>query len=501
MTAKCINILLVEDDEDDYLLTTEFLGEIEDFEHEVHWAPTFQDGVDLLRDGSFDICLVDFRIGGLTGLEFVEQAKLLGGHEPIVFLTGMGDRQMDIAAMEAGAYDFLQKSELTTAILDRTIRYAISQARNRRFLMERTALLQATLDNTGAGIAAVGTNGRLVTWNDRVISFLSKLAIDAGEAFPERDDRDALTGLVVADRFPILRQACAEYVCGDGMILSINRNDIAEGGAVLVVHDITQQKLTEQAMRDAMQQAEAASRAKSAFLANMSHELRTPLNAIIGFADLIMGQAQGPIGCADYEGYVSYIQDSGRNLLNIINTTIDLARIEADDYPLDISKVGIADIVAMSIRQVEAVATEAQVTFDVSAVDEALTVNADANAVAKMLTQIMSNAVKFSQQGDAVVVRAYADKRRMVLEVEDRGIGMESAEIARALSSFSQVDEQLARKYEGAGLGLPLARALAELQGGALAINSARRQGTTVQISLPLGTASDQVSTYAKISA
>ncbi len=485
MNDTCTTILLVEDDEDDFLLASEFLSEIEDFEHRVEWATTFDAGVVALRQHTFDICLVDFRIGGLTGIEFVEQVKEIANHVPVVFLTGMGDRQMDIAAMEAGAYDFLQKSELTAATLDRTIRYAINQARGRRFLMERTALLQATLDNTGAGIAAIDASGRLVTWNDRFVEVLDRLVREAGSVVPEQSADTHLGDVIIDESFPQLRESCDEYACRDGMIYSIGRNDIGEGGAVIVCHDITQQKQTERALRDAKQHAEAANRAKSALIANMSHELRTPLNAIIGFADLIVGQAQGPIGCADYEGYVGFIRDSGNNLLSIINATIDLARIEANEYTLDVDGFAVSEALATSAREMEQESVEAEIAIDVVLDDDSLSISSDAAAVTKIVTQILSNAIKFSQAGSSVLVRAAGTANGAAIEVSDKGIGMEAAEVDRALVPFAQVDQQFARNYEGAGLGLPLARSLVHLLDGDLSVRSAKGQGTTVRVELP----------------
>ncbi len=482
MSVEPVKILLVEDDEDDYLLTTDLLADIEQFKYDLTWAPKFEDGVARLREGVYDICLVDFRIGGRTGLDFVQEARELGCRAPVVFLTGMGDREMDIAAMEAGASDFLQKSELTSATLDRAIRYSINQARDRKFLEERTVLLQATLDNTGAGIGAIDQDGCLVTWNDRFVSVLEKLAADRAEGSglpPE------LSGFRLCERFPMLQSSCEELECVDGTILSINRNNIAEGGAVIVCHDTTQQKQTEHALRHAKQHAEEANRAKSAFFANISHELRTPLNAIIGFADLIVGQSQGPIGCPDYEGYVGFIRESGTSLLGLINKTIDLARIEAADYPLERGEINVADSLGAALRLVEAVANERKVRVTADLAVPELAAFGDETAVSKIFSELLSNAVKFSEEGGSVIVSGAYDGAMTVLRVTDRGIGMEQAEIDRALSPFAQVDQKLARQYEGAGLGLPLAKALVEIHNGSLSIDSQRHAGTTITVVLP----------------
>ncbi|MGI9415554.1 MAG: ATP-binding protein [Hyphomicrobiales bacterium] len=485
MDQSPIHILLVEDDEDDYLLTVDMLEDIEDFEHHVVWAPSFEAGIEKLTAGPVDICLVDYRIGGRTGLEFVAEAKEFGHHMPIVLLTGMGDRRTDLAAMKAGASDFLQKTDLTPAVLDRTIRYSINQAESRRVLHEKTALLQVTLDNTGAGIGAIDRSGKLVTWNDKFVEILSELSAGTGDTAGGTETGE----LDFAERrldewLPLFQRSWDEFECRDGKILSIHRNEIPEGGAVVVCHDITQHKLAEQALRDAMHQAEMASSAKSAFLANISHELRTPLNAIIGFAELMAGQVNGPVGCTEYEGYIAFIKESGDALLRIINATLDLARIEAKEYPLDVTEVAVLDVFNAALRQVEREALEKAVTFDVEVEPDGMLLNADEGALVKVFAQLLSNAVKFSEDGSTVSVRARRANGAIRLEVTDQGIGMNEQEIDRAVSSFSQVDQQLARKYEGVGLGLPLARALVELHSGRLRIKSAPNHGTTVSVIL-----------------
>lgn len=485
MSHSPVHILLVEDDEDDCLLTQDMLGEIGDLEHNLSWANSFDAGIDMLTSSQVDICLVDFRIGGRTGLDFVEEATALGQSAPIVFLTGMGDRQTDMAALQAGAYDFLHKADLTPAILDRTIRYSISQAEGRRVLWEKTMLLQATLDNTNAGIAAVDADGALVSWNDKFVELLMKLSMpDHSEVASAAEALELRAGPLV-EWMPMFARSWEEFEVSSEQILSISRNDTPDGGAVIVCHDITQHKLAERALRDAMLQAESASAAKSAFLANISHELRTPLNAIIGFAELMVGQAQGPVGCAEYESYVSFIKDSGDSLLKVINSTLDLARIEGNEYPLDLHCVLIKDVVSASLGRMGAIVAEKGIRFDVRMENEQLCCRGDENALAKVLDQILCNAVKFSEANGVVVVLARQAADRVVLEVTDHGIGMSAEDIERATVSFSQADQKLARKYEGVGLGLPLARALIDLQNGSMAIRSVPDEGTTIEITLP----------------
>lgn len=478
-------ILLVEDDEDDYLLTVDLIGEIEDVDYNVTWASSFERGVEQLTSGVVDICLVDYRIGGKTGLEFVQQANLLGQTAPIVFLTGMGDRKADMAAMQAGAYDFLQKSELTSAILDRAIRYSISQAESRRVLLEKTMLLQATLDNTGAAIAAIDPAGRMVTWNDRFLELYMKFSTPKNRELRTPCLPGDLSNIVLDETVPVFYCSNDALECDDGHILSVRRNETPDGGAVIVCHDITHHKQAERAMREAMVEAETASAAKSAFLANVSHELRTPLNAIIGFADLMIGQVQGPVGCAEYENYMGFIKQSGDALLSIINTTLDLTRVEAKEYPLDLQALDVEEIVHASLKQLGGSIEEKGIRIGLELPRAGLGVTADEVALCKILGQLLSNAVKFSNDNGRVLLEAKCIENTLHIDITDFGIGMEPEEIERAMTAFSQIDERLTRNYEGVGLGLPLARALVELHGGQLSIKTARGHGTRVTVVMP----------------
>ncbi len=237
--------------------------------------------------------------------------------------------------------------------------------------------------------------------------------------------------------------------------------------------------------------AEAANRMKSEFLANMSHELRTPLNAIIGFSELMTGEMFGPLGAAVYKGYCADILSSGRHLLQIINDILDISKIEAGTMQLNLEDVGVEEMVAACRRAVLPRATKGGLAVEIE-VPKDLQIVADATFLKRMLLNLLTNAVKFTPAGGRVGVRVLRAEAvgalgpGIELLVEDTGIGMSPKEIDIALLPFRQVDGSLSRRHEGTGLGLPLAKSLAELHGGSLTLTSALGLGTTVSIRLPL---------------
>jgi|GEM_PF-1475281 len=233
-------------------------------------------------------------------------------------------------------------------------------------------------------------------------------------------------------------------------------------------------------------QADERNKAKTEFLANMSHELRTPLNAIIGFSDLMLKQTFGPLGDARYDGYVSDIYEAGGQLLGTVDNILDLTKIELGRMELHSSDVRPADVVNDVIRSVAPFASAHEVGIRSELPDDLPVLVTDPGKLRKCLVNLMSNAVKFSPSRGTVILSC----RRLEagwcqFAVIDHGIGMSAEEIPVALSAFRQVDGSLARKFEGAGLGLPLAKALGALLGGRLEIESAAGSGTTVTITLP----------------
>lgn len=250
------------------------------------------------------------------------------------------------------------------------------------------------------------------------------------------------------------------------------------------LQDVTQRHHEADALREARDEATAASRSKSEFLANMSHELRTPLNAIIGFSETIEREMFGPVGNARYREYAEDIHTSGVHLLNLINDILDLSKIEAGHFTLHTEEAELVGIVDAAIRIVHHRATQSKIEVVSELSDDTLTVVVDERAIKQVLINLLSNAVKFSPDKSRVTFRAQCNDKGIRLSVIDQGIGISEEDIPRALAPFTQLDGTLSRAHEGTGLGLPLAKHLVELHGGKLTIESVVGQGTAVHVDL-----------------
>ena len=233
-------------------------------------------------------------------------------------------------------------------------------------------------------------------------------------------------------------------------------------------------------------QARAADRAKSEFLAAMSHELRTPLNAIIGFSEIITSEIFGPIGSLKYREYMSNIQEFGEHLLGVINDILDLSKIESGNDELRESVIEIPEIVRSVVTLVGHRFQQGGIKLELDLADHLSALRADERKLKQILVNLLSNAAKFTDAGGQVTLGAWC---RMdggcVFRIADTGIGMALEDIPKALSRFGQVDADLSRRYEGTGLGLPLAKALVEQHGGVLDLESEVGVGTTVTVRFP----------------
>ncbi len=352
-------------------------------------------------------------------------------------------------------------------------------------------------DHAPIGIVYADLQGRMRDANPRLREMIGY----AGQALSERslaalthpddraEDADGLARLLAGELSEFERNS--RLMHRDGQTLSVRMNwsvlrdaDGAPQRLVAVVEDITEQLRRQDAERG-RQAAESANLAKNEFLSRMSHELRTPLNAMLGFAQLL-DLDQRPALSPHQHTWAAQILQAGWHLLEMINDTLDLSRIDSGNLRMRLAPVPLQALVRQCVAMMEPAAARRDIQIEVVLADDALLVLGDETRLKQVLTNLLSNAVKYNVPGGRVVVHSQRlDGQRLALRVLDTGLGLSEAQMAELFQPFNRLGREQG-DTEGTGIGLVISRRLAELMGGSLHAEQTGGQGATFVLTLPV---------------
>lgn len=285
-----------------------------------------------------------------------------------------------------------------------------------------------------------------------------------------------------------------QFVRDDGQVfwgnLTVSRHD-GPGATELIgmIEDIDNRKRQKQKLKEAKEEAEEMSRLKSAFLSNMSHEIRTPLTSILGFAEAISETASAPDAQEmPIDEFADRITKSGTRLLEMLDSILDLSRLEAGSMNFSRGPIELTQEVDQMVDSFEDKAEEENVTLRAELPDEPVWIAADRGALRRIQRNLISNALKYTESGGEAWARVRDEGETAVFEVEDTGIGMDPGQVSGLFDPFKQASTGTDRTYEGSGLGLAIVDRLVERMDGSISVNTEKGGGTCFTVRLPAHT-------------
>ncbi len=380
---------------------------------------------------------------------------------------------------------------VTHLYIDETERLALESE------LKATLRVQSeTIDGLKEGVAVFATDGRLKLWNS-AFATIWQIDTDLLESGPHIDDIVERSASLHedADVWARLKESATalpdERVPFDGQMLRRDSSvvdfsvmPLPDGATLITFADVTASRRYERALVERNEALETAARMKNQFIGHVSYELRTPLTNIIGFTDLLGSSHLGELSDKQRE-YLQDISSSSNTLLSIIDGILDLATIDAGALELEVEYIDVREVIDSAIRGVQERAARAHLTLDLAIADDVKTFVADKARIRQVLYNLLSNAVGFSNEGETVLVTCWRETHEVILQVEDRGVGIPQEAQQRVFERFES--DSRGQKHRGAGLGLSIVKSVVELHGGIMQLKSAPGVGTRVTVRLPEG--------------
>jgi len=519
------SILLVEDNSGDVRLIKELLKESPPLKFNIKHAGNLKDAIDIISTSELDSILLDLGLPDCVGLETFFK---LNDHFPnlatTIILTGLNDSEIGLKAVNGGAQDYLIKGQVDSEKLTKSIVYSYErnrlnqelklQLKARKNAEEELKKLQIAIENAEASVIITNLKGEIEyanTYFTRLTGFtrseylgqnpsILKSGYQTKEFYTQMWETITSGKTWIGEIYN--KKKSGEYFWENMIISPITDDDNLITHFVAIKTDISKAKVIYAELIKAKEHAEESDRLKSAFLANMSHEIRTPMNGIIGFAELL--KAPGLSGNEQQE-YIKIIEKSGARMLNIINDIIDISKIESGLVTVNETVFNINE----KLNYLITFFTPESESKGISLINKSglpfaeAYIRSDEQKLYSILVNLIKNAVKYSNFGYIEIGYSLqkgfikcntaeesekmkpADKQCLVFFVKDNGIGIPVERQYAIFERFVQADIDDTRAYQGAGLGLAIARSYVEMLGGKIWVESQVSVGSIFYFSIP----------------
>ncbi|HZD40553.1 MAG TPA: ATP-binding protein [Terriglobales bacterium] len=539
MDARPIRLLLVDDDEDDYLITRNLLSATGG-SFRLDWVASYDSALEVIGLNEHDCYLIDYRLGDRNGLELLRHALASGCKVPTILLTGQGDRDVDIAAMKAGAADYLVKGQIDPPLLERSIRYAIERHRGEQEVQLQMGRLSA-LNEIGVAITSTLelrtildnltekidlflphssiTTIRLFNKKTKELEFVScrNIPLEEMKGYCQNSQR-GLAEIVFESKAPLAisdvrvdpRTRDPLFFERHGLVSYLGVPLIAKDKVVGVLsfiakenHDFNNQEinflktLASQAaiaiynsqlyeqIRDQAAALTKANKVKDEFLSVISHELRTPIVVIMGYTRMVQEGMLGNIN-PEQTNALEKVTKNSDELLAMVNSIMEAIKVESGlakgkRHPCDLGHF------FDEIRSSYSFSLGKELILKWEYLTELPVIHTDGAKLKCILQNLISNAIKFTDKGEVTVsARHILESGTVEIAVTDTGIGIPKESLPFIFDRFWQNDGSPQRRYSGVGLGLYIVKKFTDLLGGKIEVESALGNGSTFTLKLPI---------------